>query len=499
MSDTSRSTGRDRGESAVRPQLGPAEMVLLLWRAKWLMLAVFLPIFAAGLAFALVMPTSYSASSRLLATLDDFYVYRPLAGVEAAGATLEQEQVIQAELELLRSPVVAERALRRFPLERVYPGIARARDKELAGAPDIEHPAIAAEALQEGVEALMDDLDVFAAPKTPVINTVFKHKDAETAAEILNAVIGSYLGYRTELLTSETPDSFAGQRKAFEAQLLDAEKDIRDFLAAHAISDFGAERETVQALLPTVRGDLLEAEARLQAVEGQIAGLREQLAAAPAEANIFVEDSTEQVLLDLKLEREDLLSRYTPHSRPVQAIERRIAQAEAYLAGQSGPVGTVRRGPNPVYQDLQRQLAGLQGDVRSLTEQRAELQRQLSGLEARLADLTALAPRWSALQRARRLAEDGVMDYATRESQSRARSELARQSVENIRVLEPARPPVRGSSLALPVAALAFLFAGFTALMTGLAWAVTRPGLPTARSLERTLGVPVIASVRERR
>ena len=53
--------------------------------------------------------------------------------------------------------------------------------------------------------------------------------------------------------------------------------------------------------------------------------------------------------------------------------------------------------------------------------------------------------------------------------------------------------PARGSSLKVPALALAFLFAGFTALCVGLVRVFTRRGFTTPGSLGRTLELPVLA------
>jgi polysaccharide biosynthesis protein PslE len=481
----------------MRVRRSPADIILGLWRAKWLMLAVFLPIFLAGLLLALKAPTTYTASTRLLATLDDFYVYRPIAGGGPAGVPLEQEQVIQAELQLISSPAVAERVLARFKLDEIYPRIAEARDREMAQAPGSDRARISRNAFQAGVEALLADLETGAAPQTPVIAAQFTHTNPETAAELLNATVGAYLKYRAQLLDDSSTESFAAQRRSYEAELLDAEKAIRDFLDANNISDFASEKASADMLISAARSELLSVESQVSAVRAQLRGLKAQVAGTEPQIDFFVEDSSDQTLAELRLEREDLLSRYRPDSRPVQAIDRRIAQAEAYIDGQEGLSGTVRRGPNPVHQELSTDLATLEAQADSLSEQRRELQRQLARLDARQRALTGLTPRWQELQRARNLAEQGVLDYATRESEARARTQLAARNADNIRVIEPARPPIHGSSLKAPIAAVGFLFASFTALMAGLLWAVTRKGFSTQGSLERTLAIPVLAAVRK--
>ena len=94
----------------------------------------------------------------------------------------------------------------------------------------------------------------------------------------------------------------------------------------------------------------------------------------------------------LELEREDLLARYTPQAQPVQAINTRIAQLEAFLEEHDTPAGTVRRGPNPVYQALETSHSTLEADTRALQGQAAELESQLEEINARRTALTALVP-----------------------------------------------------------------------------------------------------------
>ena len=92
--------------------------------------------------------------------------------------------------------------------------------------------------------------------------------------------------------------------------------------------------------------------------------------------------------------------------------------------------------------------------------------------------------------------EANVENFSVREIEERALAEISDTSADSVRVLEPARVPIEGSSLKLPVALIVFLFAAFTAFMAGLMRALTRPGFPTARSVERTVGVPVAGSLK---
>jgi len=490
MDENDRS-GVSVGVGRRHPSLSLGDVVLQIWRAKWLMMAVAVPILLAGLLVATRLPTTYTSTTRLLATLDEFYVFRPLAGEgQPPGVTLGQEQVIRAEIELMRSQVVAERALNRFPLARIYPEIAEAAAED----PDMS----AQDALRDGVAAIGQAFKVDAGAETPVIAASFQHEDPEIAAEVLNALVGAYLGYRSELLSDATSVPFGDQRQKFQNDLKALEREIESFMDALAVDDYEAERDTVRQLLARVRGDLLNVEAREEAVQARARNLEQRLAGVEEKVELYVEDSGRQRLQELQLERQDLLSRYTPDSQPVRAIDRRIARTKSFLEAGPEADGTVRRGPNPVYQDLSTRLADLKAEAASLVEQRQSLQRQFSELRVRNRALADAQPEWQALQRRRALAERGVNRFAERESDARARGELASQNADKIRVIEPARPPINGENMKMPIALLSAFFAGLAGLVAAGFRMLGRESFSTPASLEATTGLPVLAAIPRR-
>ena len=478
------------GQAGRQPGRTLGDIVLGLWRAKWLMLGVFLPIFGAGLFYATTLETEYTASSRLYVTVSEEYIYRPRVGDPPFNNVPSAEQVIQAELEILRSPIVVERVLRRFGLRQVYPDLAEA----YKAAPPHEKEAV----FQRGVDDMMADFSSEESPSPQVIATRFSHPDPQRAAEVLNAIIGAYLTFRSEILTVGDAEGFASRRALFEAQLVEAEDAIQAFLSETGISDFEAERASAASLYATVNEELLRVESRARAVRGEIEVVESELARTPAELDLFVEDNTNQSLQALELEREQLLSRYTPESTPVREIDKRIAQVRDYIAAQDGEGGLVRRGPNPNFQQLEARLSALRSEDRALREQVRELRTQRRDIEARQARLNALLPRYQELQRRRSLYADNVRSFAEREIEEATLRELSAAEADNIRVIEPARAPGTGTSLKMPLALLSFLLAGLTALIAGLWSAFSRRGLGTPRSVERASGLPVLATVSRR-
>ncbi|MEM1106009.1 MAG: hypothetical protein AAGH87_06425 [Pseudomonadota bacterium] len=496
MSNQSSATERyaEPPASPGRVQLGLVDYSVRLWRAKAMMAAVFAGLAGAGAFAAWQMPTEYTSTSRLMATLDDAYVFRPLAGGDAAGIALEANQVIQAELELLRSPVILESVLGDLGLARLYPDLAEDRAKDLAQG---RLPREQVERLyrEDALETLARDFDVSSAPERPVIFTSFTHADPDVAAGTLDLLIDTYLAYRTSLFSEGAGEEFEAQSQVFQAELAQADAAIRSFMVEHELVDVPLEQAAVQRLIETTRAELFRTRAQQRALASQRISLKSDLDRTPREVDLFVEDTSGQTLVELELQREDLLARYTPSSEPVQVINARIAQVESFLERQQGASGTVRRGINPVYSDLSTDFAILEAEAEALAGEAGALDAQLAELTARSDQLAVLAPQWRDLLRARDLAETNVVEYSSRAIEERSRRDLVQRRADNIRVLEPARVPAEGRSLRLPILAGGIFFAGFSALMAGLLHAATRQGFTTPTSLTRTMGVPVLATL----
>jgi uncharacterized protein involved in exopolysaccharide biosynthesis len=473
----------------LRPKLGVADTLLQLWRAKWLMLLVFVPILLIGLAFTLLTPAKYTASTRLLVRLGQEYIYDPVVGDAARGAFPQQEEVLQAESELSRSPVIAERVIKAVGLSRLYPQLAEAKLRARDGDGYVVD--------QEALEAFAENLDVSSAPKSSILHMTFGHEDPELAAETLNRFVSEYLSYRQQVLSGRGADGLSEQRSLIEERLKAADKALRDYLAANALSDYDAEATSATRMFSDIADEQSKVEASLREAEAKSAGLSRQLAATPREVDLYVETTSEQELVKLRLEREDLLTRYLPDSRAVKDIDRKITQLEGFLA--AAPAQGLRRiGPNPTWQALEADRAVQTANISALNGRAAALATQKQQAADRIARLASLEPDYLRLKRDRDALETSAASFATREQSERARAELASRNVDNISVYEAARPPTRGDASRRTIAIAAAIFGLISAIAVGLlrAWSVT--GFATANAIERTHGLRVLASARER-
>lgn len=454
----------------LRPRLGFADLLVHLWRAKWLMLLVFLPIFVLGLLAAVLLPQRYTATARLL--------------VSPAAERFGDESFARSEIELLRSPVVLNAALERVTLARAYPDLAETCSNR-------DCAPIAAGLLSGSLQAAP-------APGGQAVLLRFTHPDPVIAAELLNALTRAYLDYRPAVLGEEPALSYGAQRERFEREVSDAEAAIRAYLAQNGLSRLETGEGAYQRLYEAANLQLIAATARKAQAEAELASYRRKLTTLSPDQTLYVEDTSRQRLQELYVQREELRARLAPNALALRDLDNRIERIEGLLARQEDIAGTVRKGPDPLYQEVQAAIARLEADVQAATRQQADLHAQIASIEARDQRLRELAPGLAELQRRRDIAAEAARQFGARAAQARARSELAREGAGDVRLLQEAQVPRRGESLRVMAALGAFALAGLAALIAGLLHALGRRSFATPGALERTVGLPVIATIRER-
>lgn len=470
-------------QAPVRPRYGLLDVIGLLLRETVVMILVFIVVFALGAtAVMLLMKKNYTATASVFAGVGQEYVYQPRVGTAERGQAPTADEVSQTEAKILGSTEVKRRV------------VAALGPRTFQGAtPSTKSPALQE---QDAMKVLTAGLGIGVAPSSPVVSVSYEADDPQLAARVLNAVLDQYLAYRREVFQSGDPNAIGAQRETFESELADADGAYDDFLRSNDIGDFATAKATLAANYQAVFTDQMSVRAQLNQANQRLATLVAQQASTPAEIALQqdLNISAQDQVLQLRTEREQLLSRYRPDSQPVRDIEARIDQLQGYVAtGTTVGPKEVRTGPNPVWVELETTRINTQAERDSLTARLAVLNSQVEELRSRLARLTQLESENANLAGNREVLSASIREFQQRETQARADNELVRAGADNVRVIERAQPPSKGKSLKAPLLAAVFLLAGFTALCIGLLRIFTRPGFVTPASAGRTLEMPVLA------
>ena len=473
---------RTTAYTTVRPRYGFFDVVGLLFRELLLMVVIFLLVFAVGTAAVLTLKKSYTASASVYAGVGQEYVYQPRVGAaDRGGQPLEADAVAQSEAQILGSLAVKQKTVDALGPDAIL-------GPRASGTP--------AEKRAAALKALDSNLGVGTTPGSAIISASYAADDPGRAATILNALIDQYLVQRRLVFRDRATPAIAAQREAFEDELARADAAYNAFMTSNDIGDFATAKASLAANYQTTQAEALSLRAQLNQATQRLNTLEAQLAEQPAEV-VLQQDlnvSAQNQILELRTQREALLSRYTPDAQPVKDVEQQIADLQAYVAGGS-TVGAkeVRTGPSTIFTAIETERITAAADRAGLAARLAVAESQLAQLRSRLAEMTRLESTNANLAGNREVLTASIREFQQREAQARADSALVAAGADNVTVIERAEAPTRGSSLKAPLLAVVFLFAAFTALCVGLLRVFTRRGYTTPASTGRTLEMPVLA------
>lgn len=475
---------RQLSRTAPRPSTAPLTvrdvLTPVFYFRRRAMLALLAPLLIALFA-ALVARPVYVAEARLLILPGEDYVFRSRQGPGAPDLTFDRAQIVNAEMQILGSRELQSAALSRLGVDRAYPGVG-------------------ADGLAKAVDQLQRDLTIQNIPQSNIIELQLEGRDPTVAAALLNELIGAYVARRREVFEQADPGSVNSQRDEVAQRLAEVERRIAELAAQHRLGDYEQELAAVQTRQAALHGQLESLDQQLALRSGRAGLLKERSGLEPEQVELGSDRSRS---LQLQLLNEELATlqqqraKFVDGSDVAEEYDRRIAALRAQIAAvPSEQVSVVRRGANPVRQQLEAQLADAEAEAVGLRRARSEAARALAEVNARLAQLVEVGPSYRALVRSRQVLEESFADLAKRSEQARVASSLA-GSQANVRVLERAEPPSDGRTGRLLLLA-AGLAAGLLAAAAVIAVSVALfEGMLTPRDVEQKLGRPVVLAVSE--
>ncbi len=448
-------TGWDRIAS-----LSMIGLIAQLWRQLPVMIVVFVVLFAASMFGVMKLEKKYTAHGRILVQFGEEYIYNPIIGTAGQGTAYSTDQMIQAEVGFFTAAILKERVLKKIGLRRLFPKLAAKYEAD---------PSARAQIMGQALAEFDKNLNAYTAPNQPLISVSYQHLNPQVSAQVLNAVIDEYLIYRREVLVDSGTERFGRERQTTEEKLNLINAELANFLNQNNIGDFLAERTAAGVRFAALTDQLLAANARLREINAGIMARESKMQSVPKEILQYRDDASSGELANLKIEREQLLSRYRPGSKPVLAVEANIKRLEKFIAaGGNKNLGVSRTGVNLVHQTLQSEKLSLESEAQSVRERISVIKAQIAQVRKKQQKLQRIFPEYQRLSSKAGVLQAAVLQFSTREEEFQARRNLAEEASNNIRVIERPTVPFEGKSLRRPAAILAFLFAGFTSLMIGL-------------------------------
>ncbi len=486
-------------ESRLLPANGPSQgasssatlraMVAAAFRHRRLALTSFFGVLAGAVVVVTFMPPSYQANLKVLVRNErvDPQVSPSATAVNPVPAMITEED-LNSEVELLKN----EDVLRSVALKTGY----IAKPSRLPWKPKTEEQRLAA-----GVWMLRKHLDAGPMPKSNLIEVKFAAKDPVFAANVLNTLGDFYIQKHLEVHRS------AGQYEFFNQE---AERYHKEMEAAEArLTGGGAtvpqlqrdltvqKQKDFEFQLQQTQAEIAETQHRLQILDQQQAGMPGRMTTQVRKAdNPALLQNLKSTLLTLQLKRTELLTKYQPDYRPVQEVEKQIAETEALIAAQDKqPVTDETTDQDPVYLWVRSESTKAKSQLVALQSRFAAIQRSIDEYHQNAAVLDKQTIAQQDLQRAAKTAEDNYLLYMHKSEEARITEALDRRRMLNIAIAENAHVPTNPVTPYWLRLMMSFALAFIVSIGLVVMAEYFDPTFRTPAEVTRLLAVPVLASI----
>jgi len=319
-----------------------SQYLRILWARKWIVLSLFVPVAAIGIAFTLTMPRQYTAETSLVVDI------RIDPALGALAPALAAPSYMQTQIEILRSERVASRAVKILGVERSAAAVAQWRDATKAKIPLERYFA----------DVLKSGLYVEPSRGSNIINVNFSAPDPMFAQAAANAFAQAYMDVSVELRVAPARQSASfleDQTKSLRANLEQAQARLSKFQQTKGIvvtderlDQENARYSALMTQLATAQAERIETETRRRNTGSEISP---DVLGSPAVMSLKSQLANAQTKLT------EISSIVGPNHPQRQQLEAQIGELKQQLAAETrrvaGGTSTVNRSSSEKVAELQ--------------------------------------------------------------------------------------------------------------------------------------------------
>ncbi len=472
-----------------RPLPNKRDIVAALFRQRRVMMAAFALAVIAVLVSGMWIP-KYEAHMKILVrrqrtdAVVSTYATEPFQFSDQVS-----EEDLNTEVELLNS----EDLLRKVVLSTGLAG-------ELDSTNDANNKRIA-----KAVFNLSKALTIAPLRRSNVISVQYVTRDQQKAAEVLNALAAAYIEKHMQAHRSSGEFKFFDQEaQGYEQGLNTAQEKLTNFTKGTGVVSAQQERDAAlkqasdfESTARQAQTSVLETEERIRVLQSQLKTMSPRMTTVVRTSdNAQLLEQLKSTLLTLQLKRTDLLTKYEPTYRPVQEIDKQIADTQNAIASeQAKPLRDETSDQDPDYLAVRTELTKAQSD--------------LDGLKARAASAASIAAQYHKsaqsldqqqliqqdLVRAANTQEQNYLLYAHKREEARISDALDQRGILNVALAEQPIVPAFPNRSRVNFAVLFLLMSGTFSLAAAFVADFMDPSFRTPEELAGYLQAPVLAAL----
>lgn len=502
------------------------DLFRLLFKRKFQIFIFFMATFGTVASGTLLMIPTFQAKAQILVKMGRENIYSPTSGQQEFLFRYELKEQINTEIELLRSPSLATKAIKFIGPAVLCGDPYRRKEAQIDTGKGITYKV--RKFVHDWKRKLLDRMGHKEQPPTVesallifqkqlsadwvkdsnVIEIGFKHQDPKIAARVVNKVADLYLDHHLQIY--KTPQSlkfFQEQSGILKMKLELAEEGFNRLKKKHNLSSFEEQRSLLLRTASELRVDLNRTLSQEVETRNRILKLNQQITSTPetisqgqeVDHNPYLISNLQARLVELELKEKQLLTKYTEESRLVKHVREEILLVRENLTEQElKRYGKSRSGLNPTYQRLHEDILKNEADLKALNAKRETLRNQLEKYQRDLDDLNQVGVLYTQLRQEVEVNRENYRRYLAKFEESRISDAMDAKKISSVSLIEPARPPLKPVS---PKKRLNILLGFFLGLVGALCLAFfseyLNDSLERPEDVEEYLGVPVLTSIPE--
>jgi uncharacterized protein involved in exopolysaccharide biosynthesis len=349
-----------------------------------------------------------------------------------------------------------------------------------------------------------DHLTITPIPRSNLIEVSFEDTDPKFAAELVNKLIAQHIERHTRLnQQSEARQFYEKQRELLSKKSAEAEQALQLFYQREHV-DPGAEQRTamrarlgeLQTNLANSETELAEGTARVEFLSTEIKSYSRSIPTSERVAESPTAQLMKPKIIELEMQRSQLLSTYAPTSVKVKDLDRQIAEAKRLMKESKDFTNDTTTAVNPTYQTIETDLASTKAQMAAVRARVETLRAQIADSRTKVDHLDEIGAEQEHLEQQLTAAKEAYGTYAKKEEEARFTSALDESSIVNLAIAERAEPPAQPektkSIMIFGAGTLMSLLAGI-----GLAFLRDRldPAVKSAAEAHGVTGLPILAEV----
>jgi uncharacterized protein involved in exopolysaccharide biosynthesis len=468
------------------------DFLTVVFKHKTKILIIFFSIVLATTLISLIIPPVFETKTTLLVKYGREYLNQPEVGTAPPGTSmyLSQEEIINSEVQILRSPELAKKVIEALRIENMYPELVKDPPKKMS-------PMDAA-VIQFG-----KSLAVEGVRKSNVINVSFRHEDPRMAAKTVNKLVELYKVKHLEVFSTPHSSFLEGQVAALRQKLAVSQNNMESYKQKNRVYSLEEQRTLLLKQRTDLDTELLNTRNTVDELERKLSTLRAQTRTLSQNKSLYTPTERDKIIVDarsrllaLQLSEQELLRKYTENNRLVVDTRKEIQMVKNFLGEQEKDIQSKVQTGNVVYQEAHRALVTTEADLSAQKAKLATLGGQLKQLDGAIKNLDLSEKEMLNLKRELTTDEKNYQAYSDKMEEARLTDDMNRLKLANISVIQPALVPVKPLFPRMKLnVALSIVFGALGAIGYALFSERNSHGLVTPEIAEKRLNLVVLAAI----